>query len=140
MTETAKGLIKPLVWNYFEVAGRFGLMGVWDANSVAGTFTIDRTGDMFCFSLRGAIPALPVATLDEAKKAAADHLESKILPWLDIDAYRAQIRAETLEDTSARRFVKAPEPVANPDADWCRRYAEWHQDRYGKATTRKATS
>ena len=81
-------IVKDLVWNHFDVRGKFDLIGVWDANSIIGTFTIDKNGQKFVASL-GSLGTLgpPVASLDEAKAIAFDYLQKEVLSTLALPTY-----------------------------------------------------
>lgn len=71
--------VKPLVWNYFEVRGHFDEIGVWDANSILGTFTIEKHGvGEFCLKPPKSGLRKPKRDLEEVKADAMLVLTTEI--------------------------------------------------------------
>lgn len=124
MTDTAKAksLVKPLVWAKWQMGHEAYALNKRYSIIVKTNGTISAPG----------LINEPVFENVEAAKAAYQSVhDGCILSTLDLTAYRREV----LEKDSQRRFLKAPEPVARPDDEWCRKYAEWHEARYGGSHT-----
>lgn len=71
--------VRELVWSYFEVRGHFDEIGVWDANSILGTFTIEKHGvGEFCLKPPKGGLRKPKRNLEEVKADAMLVLTAEI--------------------------------------------------------------
>lgn len=94
MTETA-GLIRDLVW-VPDVIGE-------KAETPEGIYQVYQLGmtSVFGAGFAGSFISKSQGTLEQAKEAAQTDFETRILSTLNLDAFRAQIKAETLEELAA---------------------------------------